>query len=219
LSDKPSNQRYTWNYFAEIIHDIIQHLGLKSVHLVLHDTAGPIGTEFAIRHPDLVNSITYGNTLMFVTGKLVSTSMIEGLQDLQSNAQAITLNRRLIQYWKLTCLIGYQAAFPMSIFSMPVVSDVFFALSVSPLTAPIGYLAFRLAGSSEISYSDYIAHSFLLNRNKGKQSFIKILAGLNNTEGHNQYLLKGVKELGNRIPMQYIEVSEDVLPPEQAKCI
>lgn len=66
LSDKPKGEAYDWHALAGWIEDVAAALELEPVHLVVHDIAGPIGCEWAIRHPERVRSITFTNTLMDV---------------------------------------------------------------------------------------------------------------------------------------------------------
>ena len=64
LSDKPINEPYTWDYMSTIVYEVVTRLNLKSVHLVVQDVAGPIGVDFAMKHPGMVNTITFVNTFL-----------------------------------------------------------------------------------------------------------------------------------------------------------
>jgi len=66
LSDKPKNIEYDWHALAQWVGWVVDALALPPVHLVLHDIAGPIGSEWAIKNPVKVRSITVTNTLMDV---------------------------------------------------------------------------------------------------------------------------------------------------------
>jgi len=66
LSDKPAGLSYDWHALAESIGHVVDALSLPPVHLVLHDIAGPIGAEWAIRNPVKVRSITVTNTFLDV---------------------------------------------------------------------------------------------------------------------------------------------------------
>ncbi|MFW2388871.1 MAG: alpha/beta fold hydrolase [Polyangiales bacterium] len=66
LSDKPAGLSYDWHALAEWIGHVVDTLSLPPVHLVLHDIAGPIGAEWAIRNPVKVRSITVTNTFLDV---------------------------------------------------------------------------------------------------------------------------------------------------------
>jgi pimeloyl-ACP methyl ester carboxylesterase len=66
LSDKPKGIAYDWHSLANWVGGVVDALELSPVHLVLHDIAGPIGAEWAIRNPVKVRSITVTNTLLDV---------------------------------------------------------------------------------------------------------------------------------------------------------
>lgn len=68
LSDKPKGAAYDWHALAEWVQEVVQAAELRDVHLVVHDIAGPIGTEWAIGHAERVRSITILNTLLDVGG-------------------------------------------------------------------------------------------------------------------------------------------------------
>jgi len=63
LSDKPTDRPYTFSYFADVTARVVEALKIDKAHLVLHDISGPFGSEFAIKNPSKVASITYSNTL------------------------------------------------------------------------------------------------------------------------------------------------------------
>ncbi|MFQ5458540.1 MAG: alpha/beta fold hydrolase, partial [Myxococcota bacterium] len=66
LSDKPAGAPYDWHTLSGWIDGACDALALSPVHLVVHDICGPIGCEWAIRHPEKVKSITIMNTLLDV---------------------------------------------------------------------------------------------------------------------------------------------------------
>jgi pimeloyl-ACP methyl ester carboxylesterase len=66
LSDKPSDLEYDWHSLSKWLGRVVDTLELQPVHVVLHDIAGPIGSEWAIQNPVKVRSITITNTLMDV---------------------------------------------------------------------------------------------------------------------------------------------------------
>ena len=65
LSDKPQSHPYTLESRIADIEALVASLGLKKVHLVVHDWGGAIGFGFAARHPDLIGRITVLNTAAF----------------------------------------------------------------------------------------------------------------------------------------------------------
>lgn len=70
LSDKP--QTYDYHLAARIadIEALIAHLGLKRVHLIVHDWGGAIGFGFAGRHPEMINRIVILNTAAFASERI-----------------------------------------------------------------------------------------------------------------------------------------------------
>jgi len=66
LSDKPKGEAYDWHALTRWMEDIVAALDLEPVHLVVHDIGGPIGFEWAIRHPGNVRTITIMNTMLDV---------------------------------------------------------------------------------------------------------------------------------------------------------
>jgi haloalkane dehalogenase len=66
LADRPEDFDYTWTGLAAWTGEAIDALGIDRCHLVVHDIAGPIGLEWAIRNPDRVLSVTALNTFLDV---------------------------------------------------------------------------------------------------------------------------------------------------------
>ncbi|HEY7456749.1 MAG TPA: alpha/beta fold hydrolase [Solirubrobacterales bacterium] len=64
LADRPADFDYSWSGLARWTGEAIDALGIERCHLVVHDIGGPIGFEWAIRHPDRVLSLTALNTLV-----------------------------------------------------------------------------------------------------------------------------------------------------------
>lgn len=70
LSEKPANYAYTLATRISDIEALVEHLGLKRVHLVVHDWGGAIGFGWATRHPEMVGKITILNTAAFVSTRI-----------------------------------------------------------------------------------------------------------------------------------------------------
>ncbi len=70
LSEKPSNYDYRLATRIADIEALVASLGLKRVHLVVHDWGGAIGFGFATRHPGLIGKITILNTAAFVSDRI-----------------------------------------------------------------------------------------------------------------------------------------------------
>jgi haloalkane dehalogenase len=65
LSEKPSNYSYTLATRIADVEALVASLGLKKIHLVVHDWGGAIGFGFAARHPELMGRIVILNTAAF----------------------------------------------------------------------------------------------------------------------------------------------------------
>jgi cis-3-alkyl-4-acyloxetan-2-one decarboxylase len=65
LSDKPSDYDYRLVSRIADVEALVATLGLRRVHLVVHDWGGAIGFGWAARHPDLVGRIVILNTAAF----------------------------------------------------------------------------------------------------------------------------------------------------------
>lgn len=66
LADRPEDFDYSWSGLAAWTGDAIDALEVDRCHLVVHDIAGPIGIEWAIRNPARVLSLTVLNTMLNV---------------------------------------------------------------------------------------------------------------------------------------------------------
>jgi haloalkane dehalogenase len=70
LSEKPENYDYTVAARIADIEALVSELGLKRVHLVVHDWGGAIGFGFAARHPELIGKLTVLNTAAFTSTRI-----------------------------------------------------------------------------------------------------------------------------------------------------
>ena len=64
-SDKPHQADYSIFAQAEIIHNFIQALGLKTIHLVSHGTGGGIAQVMAVRYPEQLKDMVFINPFGF----------------------------------------------------------------------------------------------------------------------------------------------------------
>lgn len=64
-SDKPQRADYSIFAQAEIIHNLIPALGLKTVHLVSHGTGGGIAQVMAVRYPEQLKDMVFINPFGF----------------------------------------------------------------------------------------------------------------------------------------------------------
>jgi cis-3-alkyl-4-acyloxetan-2-one decarboxylase len=65
LSEKPEAYDYTLATRIADIEALVAKLGLRRVHLVVHDWGGAIGFGFAARHPELIGRLVILNTAVF----------------------------------------------------------------------------------------------------------------------------------------------------------
>ena len=65
LSDQPEDYDYRLASRIDDIEALVASLGLRRVHLVVHDWGGAIGFGWAARHPELVGRIVILNTAAF----------------------------------------------------------------------------------------------------------------------------------------------------------
>jgi haloalkane dehalogenase len=63
LADRPVDFDYSWSGLARWTGEAIDALGIDRCHLVVHDIGGPIGFEWAVRHPERVLSLAVLNTI------------------------------------------------------------------------------------------------------------------------------------------------------------
>lgn len=65
LSDKPQDYAYALEQHIENLEELVEHLGLGSMSLGLHDWGGAIGMGFARRHPARIERLFAANTAAF----------------------------------------------------------------------------------------------------------------------------------------------------------
>jgi pimeloyl-ACP methyl ester carboxylesterase len=61
-ADKPDDFPYTVEGYAQHLARLLDELGIRRAHLVLHDFGGPWGLEWAARHREALASLTLVNT-------------------------------------------------------------------------------------------------------------------------------------------------------------
>lgn len=67
LSEKPENYDYSLATRIDDLEALVASLGLKRVHLIVHDWGGAIGFGFAVRHPEMIGRIVILNTAAFAS--------------------------------------------------------------------------------------------------------------------------------------------------------
>jgi cis-3-alkyl-4-acyloxetan-2-one decarboxylase len=70
LSEKPPGYAYTLASRIADIEGLVSTLGLRKVHLVVHDWGGAIGFGFATRNPGKVGRIVISNTAAFPSNRI-----------------------------------------------------------------------------------------------------------------------------------------------------
>lgn len=65
LSDKPQDYPYRLKNHIDNLEMLLNHLGLTSHSLVLHDWGGAIGMGYAVRYPERIQSLVVLNTAAF----------------------------------------------------------------------------------------------------------------------------------------------------------
>lgn len=70
LSDKPRDYPYRLATHIENLAALVNELGLRRVHLVVHDWGGPIGFGWAVRHPEKVGRLVILNTAAFPSPRI-----------------------------------------------------------------------------------------------------------------------------------------------------
>ncbi|TNE96653.1 MAG: alpha/beta fold hydrolase, partial [Deltaproteobacteria bacterium] len=70
LSDKPQSYGYNLKNHIDNLEKLLDHLGIQSFHLIVHDWGGAIGMGLATRYPKRVKSITLLNTAAFTDARI-----------------------------------------------------------------------------------------------------------------------------------------------------
>src|SRR4051812_36910934 len=69
-SEKPSDYDYSLATRIADIEALVTHLGLRRIHLVVHDWGGAIGFGFAARHPEKIGRLVILNTGAFAMDRI-----------------------------------------------------------------------------------------------------------------------------------------------------
>ena len=105
LSDKPRDYAYTLAQRIADVEALVVRLGLKRVHLVVHDWGGAIGFGFAARRPELIGRIVILNTGAFPSKRIPArialcktrfpgTALVRGLNGFAGPAVWMAMARR-----------------------------------------------------------------------------------------------------------------------------
>lgn len=107
LSEKPEDYRYTLAQRIDDVAALVAKLGLKRVHLVVHDWGGAIGFGFAARRPELIGRIVILNTGAFPSKRIPArialcktrfpgTALVRGLNGFAGPAVWMAMGRRAL---------------------------------------------------------------------------------------------------------------------------
>jgi len=107
LSEKPQNYDYHLKTRIDDIAALVATLGLRRVHLVVHDWGGAIGFGFAARHPELIGRIVILNTAAFRSKwiparialcklPVIGPAIVRGLNGFARPALAMSMSRRAL---------------------------------------------------------------------------------------------------------------------------
>jgi pimeloyl-ACP methyl ester carboxylesterase len=107
LSEKPSSYPYTLATRIADLEALVASLGLKRVHLVVHDWGGAIGMGFAARHPELIGRLVILNTAAFPSKRIplrialcrlpaAGPLLVRGLNGFAGPATAMAMSRRAL---------------------------------------------------------------------------------------------------------------------------
>ncbi|HEY0947316.1 MAG TPA: alpha/beta fold hydrolase [Opitutaceae bacterium] len=105
LSEKPQAYSYTLATRIDDVAALVASLGLKKIHLVVHDWGGAIGFGFAARHPVLIGRLAILNTAAFPSPRIPSrialcktrgfgTALVRGLNGFAWPATWMSMHRR-----------------------------------------------------------------------------------------------------------------------------
>ncbi|MDB6169210.1 MAG: alpha/beta hydrolase fold [Verrucomicrobia bacterium] len=107
LSEKPEDYPYTLATRIADVELLVRSLGLKRVHLVVHDWGGAIGFGFAARNPELIGRIAILNTAAFPSGRIparialckvpvLGEWLVRGLNAFAGSATWMAMKRRAL---------------------------------------------------------------------------------------------------------------------------
>lgn len=116
LSQKPADYAYTLATRIGDIEALVASLGLKRIHLVVHDWGGAIGFGFAARHPALIGKITVLNTGAFASERIparialckapiVGPLLVRGLNGFAWPATKMSMHRRALSAVEQSCFL------------------------------------------------------------------------------------------------------------------
>ncbi len=108
LSDKPAEYSYRLATHTANLGGLVDALGLKRVHLVVHDWGGAIALGWAVAHPDRVGRIVLMNTAAFPAPRMplrirvcrtpgLGEAAVRGLNAFAVAATTMAMHRRRLE--------------------------------------------------------------------------------------------------------------------------
>jgi pimeloyl-ACP methyl ester carboxylesterase len=105
LSEKPQTYDYTLASRIRDVEALVESLGVRKVHLVVHDWGGAVGFGFAARHPELIGRLVVMNTAAFPSKRipvriavcrtpLLGKVIVRGLNGFAGPATRMAMHRR-----------------------------------------------------------------------------------------------------------------------------
>ena len=72
LSDKPADYHYAIRNHCDNLERLLRHLQLKNITLVVHDFGGPIGMDYALKHPGRISRVVVLNSWLWDCSHLLA---------------------------------------------------------------------------------------------------------------------------------------------------
>ena len=105
LSEKPEGYAYTLANRIADIQALVASLGVKRLHLVVHDWGGAIGFGFAAKHPTMIDRLVILNTAAFLSNDIpfriavckfpgLGPLLVRGLNGFAGPATTMAMHRR-----------------------------------------------------------------------------------------------------------------------------
>lgn len=107
FSEKPADYDYALATRIADVEALVASLGLKRVHLVVHDWGGAIGFGFAARHPEMIGRLVIFNTAAFASKRIparialckapvIGPLLVRGLNGFAGPATFMSMHRRTL---------------------------------------------------------------------------------------------------------------------------
>lgn len=93
-SDKPTDVRYSFRFFDEVLTGFLEAVGVEKTGLAVHDLGGPIGLHWAIKNPARITDLAVLNTLVFpetswAVKLFVAATFVPGVREYISSPKGV----------------------------------------------------------------------------------------------------------------------------------